>query len=230
MEILQYYAMALNKLMKEAFDKNTKEEKNMETIDLLVVKDEKQVSNFQDDVLPLELNKLETEYMTLRSTNEDEYTGIDITLVEVNPKSGLALFKVHYGDSEPTEFVIGAKDDPVVELADELGIGYHIFEKDVQYEINPKIKQGCLYKFQKAFTHEWFLAIVQFVGSSLITLNKLDVSRDKRYNPTMFELDQQDQIFGILASDAATVEEYKNYVVTKLCDLTAAFDDEKEEE
>jgi hypothetical protein len=230
-EILMYFAATLRKLMKEAFDKNFKEEKNMETIDLLVVKDEKQVSTFQADDLPLDLNRVETEYMTLKSTNDDdEYTGIDITLVEVNPKSGLALFKVHYGDSEPTEFVIGAKDDPIVELADELGIGYHIFENDVQYEINPKIKQGCLYKFQKAFTHEWFLAIVQSVGPSMITLNKLDVSRDKRYNPTMFELDQQDHIFGILASDAATVEEYKNYVVTKLCDLTAAFDDEEEEE
>ena len=46
----------------------------------------------------------------------------------------------------------------------------------------------------------------------------------------MYELDQQDKIFGILTSDAGIVEEYKNYVVTKLCDLTAAFDDEKEEE
>ena len=225
-EILRYYAMTLRKLMEEAFDKNFKEEKKMETIELLVLKNEEQVSTFQADDLPLDLNRVETEYMTLKSTNEDdEYTGIDITLVEVNPKSGLALFKVNEGDSEPTEFVIGAKDDPVVELADELGKGYHIFEKNAQYEINPEIKQGCLYKFQKAFTHEWFLAIVQSVGPSLITLSKLDVSRDKRYNPTMFELDQQDQIFGILANDAATVEEYKNYVVTKLCDLTAAFDD-----
>lgn len=224
-EILRYYAMSLRKLMKEAFDKNSKEEKEMETVELLVTKDEKQVSTFQDDDLPLELNKLETEYMTLRSTNEDEYTGIDITLVEVNPKSGLALFKVNEGDSAPTEFVIGAKDDPVVELVYELGKEYHIFGKNARYEINPKIKQGCLYKFQKAFTNEWFLAIVQSVGPSLITLNGVDISRDKRYNPTMFELHQHDQTFSILASDTGTVEEYKNYVVTKLCDLTTTFDD-----
>ena len=197
----------------------------MKTVELLVVRDEKQISNFQADDLPLDLNRLETAYMTLISATENEYTGIDITLVDINPKSGFAVFRVNKGDSDPTEFVIKSTDDPVVEPVYESGKEYHIFEKDIQYEINPKIKQGCLYKFQKAFTHEWFLAIVQSVGPSLITLNKLDISRDKRYNPTMFELHQLDETFGILASDTGTVEEYKDYVVTELCDLTAAFDD-----
>lgn len=194
----------------------------MKTIELLVVRDEKQVSNFNADDLPLELDRLETAYMTLISATENKYTGIDITLVEVNPKSGFAVFSVNEGDCAPTEFVITSKDDPVVEYESEK---YHIFEKKVQYEINPEIKQGVLYKFQKAFTHEWFLAIVQSVGPSLITLNKLDVSRDKRYNPTLYSLSQQKDIFSILANDTDTVEAYKNYVVTELCDLTAVFDD-----
>lgn len=201
----------------------------MKTVDLLVVRDEKQVSNFQADDLPLGLNKLETEYMMLRSMNDNnEYTDIDITLVDINPKSGFALFRVNDGNSAPTEFVIKSKDDPVVELDDELGKEYHVFSKTVHYEINQEIKQGVLYKFQKAFTHEWFLAVVQSVSPSLITLNKLDVTRDRKFNPTLYKLYQEGNIFSIPTSDTATVEEYKNYVVTELCDLTAAFDDEEE--
>jgi hypothetical protein len=196
----------------------------MKTINLFTVKNKGTIvmAPISD---PISLNKLETNYMVLRSTDENnEYTGINITLVDVNPKSGMALFRVDDNNSAPTEFVIKEEDDPVVEFEDDLGKEYHVFDYVSQYEINQEIKQGGLYKFQNAFTNEWFLAVVQSVGHSLITLNKLDVTKYTNINPTQYELSQRGKLFSILASDTETVEKFKNYVVTELCDLGAVYD------
>ncbi len=107
----------------------------MKTIDLFKDKNKRFIINIHIDDMPIRLNKLETEYMTLRSTGKNnEYTGIDIALVDINPKSGLVLFRVNDDDSAPTEFVIKAEDDPVIELKDDLGKEYHVFETVDQEE------------------------------------------------------------------------------------------------
>ena len=202
----------------------------MKTVELFTVKSKGTIvmAPISD---PISLNKLETNYMVLRSTDENnEYTGINITLVDVNPKSRFALFRVDDNNSAPTEFVIKAENDPVVEFEDDLGKEYHVFDTVEQYEINPEIKQGRLYKFQKAFTHEWFLAVVQSVGQTLITLNKLNITKYTNINPTMYELFQRGKLFSILTSDTATVEKFKNYVVTELCDLGAICDNEDDKQ
>lgn len=199
----------------------------MKTIDLFTVKNKGTIVMTPVSDMPISLNKLETNYMVLRST---KYTGINITLVDVNPKSGMAVFRVDNNNSAPTEFVIKAEDDPVVEFKDDLGKEYHVFDNVYQYEINQEIKSGRLYKFQKAFTNEWFLAVVQSVGHTLITLNKLDVTKYTNINPTQYELCQREKLFSILASDTATVEKFKNYVVTELCDLANMIEDESDKE
>ena len=203
----------------------------MKTIDLFTVKNKGTIVMGPVSDTPISLNKLETKYMVLRSTDENnEYTGIDIELVDVNPESRMALFRVDDNNSAPTEFVIKAEDDPVIEFEDDLGNEYHVFDIVSQYEINQEIKQGRLYKFQKAFTNEWFLAVVQSVGYSLITLNKLNVTKYTYINPTQYELCQREKLFSILTSDTATVEKFKNYVVTELCDLTSMTDDDGKED
>ena len=203
----------------------------MKTIYLFTVKTKGTIVMGPVSDMPISLNKLETKYMTLRSMDENnEYTGINIALVDVNPKSGIAVFRVDDKNSAPTEFVIKAEDDPVIELKDDLGKELHVFDNVAQYEINQEIKPGRLYKFQKTFTNEWFLAVVQSVGYSLITLNKLDVTKYTNFDPAQYELSQRGKLFSILTSDAATVEKFKNYVVTELCDLTNIIDDDWKED
>ena len=46
----------------------------------------------------------------------------------------------------------------------------------------------------------------------------------------MYELCQKKNLFSILPSDPVSVEKFKDYYVTKLCDLGIMFDDEMNEE
>jgi hypothetical protein len=204
----------------------------MKTIDLFMTKNERVVTNISQKYQTATVKSLKTRYMTLSSYDENnEYTGFDIDLRCIDCKDGVAYFEICKEGHKPTDFTINAADDPIIVFdKDESGVEHHVFEKISDYEINQEIKQGCLYKFQKAFTNEWFLAVVQSVGSSLITLNKLDISRDKRYNPTLYSLCQNKDIFGICVSDMVCIEKFKNYVVTKLLDLTTAFDDNDEDD
>jgi len=205
----------------------------MKTIDLFVTKDEKLVMKIPKEFSKYAgLAKLRTPYMTLTSYNENgEYSGFDIALVDINLEEGYAKFMAGTSIANPQTFTIKSADDPIV-IFDEHdpGVEYHIFEKTVQYEINQEIKEGSLYKFQNAFTNEWFLAVVQSVGSYLITLNKLDIIRNKDYNPSLYSLCQNEDIFGICVSDMVCIEKFKNYVVTELFDLTTAFDDNDEDD
>lgn len=201
----------------------------MKTIDLFVTKNEKFVTNISQKYQNATVKSVKTRYMMCTSYDDNnEYNGLDIELPCIDCKEGVAHFEL-CKENLQASFKINAADDPIIVFEeDEPGVEHHIFEKITDNEINQEIKQGCLYKFQKAFTNEWFLAVVQSVGSSLITLNKLDVARDKNYNPTLYGLHQQKDIFSILTSDAVCVEKYKNYIITELCDLAIMFDDEND--
>lgn len=206
----------------------------MKTIDLFVTKDEKLVINIPKEFSKYAgLAKLRTPYMTLTSYNENgEYNGFDIALVDINLEEGYAKFMADTSIANPQTFTIKSTDDPIVVFDEhDPGVEYHIFEKTVQYEINQDIKEGGLYKFQNAFTNEWFLAVVQCVGTYQITLNKFDIMRDKTFSPTLYTLCQQPDIFGISTTDKFCINRFKNYKVTELFDLTVAFgDDDNDEE
>lgn len=208
----------------------------MKTIDLFVTKDENVATNIPKEYSKrTDLAKLRTPYMTLTSYDENgEYNGFDIELMDINLEKGYAEFRV---DTDLKTFTIPYTDDPIVVFDEhDPGVEYHIFEKTVQYEINQDIKEGGLYKFQDTVTNDWFLAVVQCVGTYQVTLNKFDIMRDKTFSPTLYTLCQQPDIFGITTTDNRfCIEKFKNYKVTELFDLTTAFgdndkDDEEEEE
>lgn len=189
----------------------------MKTVNLFVTNNERIVTNISQACLNATVKSLKTRYMTLTSYDENnEYTGLEIALCSIDCEKGLVHFEKCKDGYEPIHFTMDVDDDPIIVFNDdEPGVEYHIFEKISDHKINPEIKQGCLYKFKKTFTDEWFLAVVQSVEPSLITFNKLYVTRDK--NLGIFRLYQEEEPFSMSPSDTATVERYKKYVVTELC-------------
>lgn len=205
----------------------------MKNIDLFVKKNEKLFTNIPPLFKRGGIAKLRTPYMTLTSYDENGYyNGFDIELMDINVEEGYAKFRAGTGNAGMQNFTIKCADDPIVVFDGyDPGVEHHIFEKTFQYEINQDIKQGGLYKFQDKVTNEWFLAVVQSVGTYQITLNKFDIMRDKTFSPTLYTVCQQADIFGISTTDKCCIDKFKNYTVTELLDLTAAFgdDDDKEE-
>ena len=203
----------------------------LERLDLFVMKNEKFVTSISKTRQIATVKSLRTRYVTFTSYDENnEYTGLKIELCNIDPEHGIVHFEIYKENCHSTHFWIDADDDPIIVFNNEPDVEYHIFRKIADCEINEKITQGGLYMFHKGLTNERFLAVVQSVGPYSLTLNKLYVVRDNNFNPALYSLDQQKDIFGILASDPASVEKFKDYSVTKLCDLAIMFDDEMNEE
>jgi hypothetical protein len=202
----------------------------LERLDLFVMKNERFVTNISKAYKTATVKSLRTRYVTFTSYDENnEYTGIKIELRNIDPEHGIVHFEIYKENCHSTHFWIDADDDPIIVFNNEPDVEYHIFRKIADCEINPEIKPGRLYKFQKAFTNEWFLAVVQSVGPYVITMNKLDVVRDKTFSPTQYSLRQQKDLFSILTSDKFCIEKFKNYTVRELFDLTDMFDEDLEE-
>jgi len=204
----------------------------MSSVDLFVVKDKKLMTNIPPLFKRAGLKKLVTPYMELRSFDEHGYyNGFDIELMDINLEKGYAEFRAGTGNTDMTTFTIEYIHDPVA-IFDEYdpGIEHHIFGEIINYEINQEIKPGRLYKFQKAFTHEWFLAVVQSVSPSHITLNELGAMRFKKSSSSPYRLYQKGDTFSIYTSNETLVERYKTYVVSEVCDIADMFTDKYCEE
>ncbi len=205
----------------------------MRTVDLFVTRNEKVVTNIPPLFKRAGLVKLKTQYMILTSYDENgEYNGFEIELMDINLEKGYAEFRAGTGNTDVQTFIIKCVDDPIVVFDEyEPGVEHHVFEKLIDYEINQDIKEGGLYKFHDTVTNDWFLAVVQCVGTYQITLNKFDIMRDKTFSPTLYTLCQQPDIFGISTTASRfCIEKFKNYKVTELFDLTTAFGDKDEDE
>ena len=196
----------------------------MKTIDLFVKKNDRWITNIPDSYIPSKLTMLKTRYMTLTSVDDDRRTGLDIQLRHIDLIDGRVKFEICKYGHAPTSFKLGFDDDPIIIFADDKHkMEKHVFERVYDCKINQEIKPGGLYKFRNPFTDVGFLAVVQSVGYTFITLNKLDVIQDGIYKPTLYSLQQQKNIFNINTSDKVCVDEFKNYVVTELCDLNIVF-------
>ena len=203
----------------------------LERLDLFVMKNEKLVTNISKAYKNATVKSLRTRHMTFTSYDENnEYTGLSIKLCNIDHKHGIVHAEICKEGCYSTHFWMDADDDPIIVFNNEPDVEHHIFGKVTDYEINQKITQGGLYLFHKGFTNERFLAVVQSIGTYQITLNKLDIMRDKTFSPTLYTLCQQADIFGISATDKFCIEKFKDYYVTKLCDLGIMFDDEMNEE
>ena len=203
----------------------------LERLDLFVMKNEKLVTNISKAYQNATVKSLRTRYVTFTSYDENnEYTGLSIKLRNIDHKHGIVHAEICKEGCYSTHFWMDAEDDPIIVFNNEYNVEHHIFGKVTDYEINQKITQGGLYLFHKGLTHERFLAVVQSVGPYCLTLNKVSVSKDNNTSPTMYELCQKKNLFSILPSDPVSVEKFKDYYVTKLCDLGIMFDDEMNEE
>lgn len=204
----------------------------LERLDLFVMKNERFVTSISKTRQIATVKSLRTRYVTFTSYDENnEYTGIKIELRNIDPEHGIVHFEIYKENCHSTHFWMDADDDPIIVFNNEPDVEYHIFRKIADCEINQKITQGGLYLFHKGLTNECFLAVVQSVSPSFITFNKFDISRQQIYkNPSIYELHQQKNIDGLDIADPASVEKFKEYSVTKLCDLAIMFDGEMNEE
>lgn len=203
----------------------------MKKIDLLVTKNEKLVTNISKAYKTATVKSLRTRYVTFTSYDENNaYTGLNIELCNIDHEHGIVHSEIRKEGCYSMHFWMDADDDPIITFISEPGVEHHIFEKVADYEINQEIKEGGLYKFQNQVTYEWFLAVVYSVGAYQITLSKFDIMRNKTFSPTLYTLCQQADISGISTTDKFCIERFKNYKVTEVFDLTAAFDDDADED
>ena len=204
----------------------------MKSIDLFVTKDWDVVTNIPELRKKVKLRSLKTRYVTYTSYDENgKYNGFNIWLCKIDCEAGIAHFERCKESDRPTHFTMDLDDNPIVVFENAPGVEDRVFEKTVQYEINQDLKEGGLYKFQDTVTNDWFLAVVQCVGTYQVTLNKFDIMRDNTFSPTLYTLCQSADIFGITTTDNRfCIEKFKNYKVTELFDLTTAFGDDDEDD
>ena len=180
---------------------------------LFITKNHQYITNIPDSYEHEYLTSLKTKYMTLTAMDERSSGGIGfyIELCHINCEEGTVTFEVGKYGCDPTTFKLGIEDDPIIIFAnDKHNMECHVFEQVCDYEINQDIKLGKLYKFTKASSNEFFLAIVTNVSKVTINLNKLIFVSVDGCNMIPTE---------IYVSDKKDIDMYKDYLVTEMCDL-----------
>lgn len=177
---------------------------------LFITKNRHYITNIPDSYEYEYLTSLKTKYMTLTAMDERS-NGFYIELCHINCEEGTVTFEVGKYGCDPTTFKLGIEDDPIIIFAnDKHNIECHVFEQVCDYEINQDIIPGKLYKFTKASSNEFFLAIVTNVSKVTINLNKLIFVSVDGCNMIPTE---------IYVSDKKDIDMYKDYLVTEMCDL-----------